>query len=408
MSINVYAIVTPAVLALVLLEFLYCLKKRNGYYRFQDSIANLGTALGNQCVNVLVAFLVFRFYQHLAANYSFFKLRESGANYLLLYMLIDFLFYWFHRMGHTINILWAAHMPHHSTEEMNYTVALRASLTQRLASFFFYWPLALLGFAPAMILTTVAVHLVMQIIPHTRVIPKLGPFWESFMNTPSHHRVHHGCNKKYRNKNFGGTFIFWDKLFGTFVAEEDEPYYGVTVGPKTWDPTEINFQYWKQLAREAGQAPYWLDKVKLWFMPIGWTPRGVEPPRPKQEPAAQVKFQTRMLPKAKYYLLAQLAPGFALMLLITRDDSILTGAQKAVLTLLLWAMITVWAGLLESKRWAVPLELARLAATAAFLSTMFPYLKNAAIGAALLCGCWLILIAAPRESGLRGIKALEC
>ncbi len=363
---NVYAVVTPFVLLLVLAEIAWCVFKKNGYYEFQDSIASLGTAIINQCVNVLVAFLWWPVLTWLHAH-ALFAVPAGPLATLGLFLGVDFLFYWFHRFGHRTNIGWAAHMPHHSTEELNYAVALRASVTQRFFSFFFYWPLALLGFDPAALVAMVAFHLVLQLIPHTRVVPKLPRFIESWMNTPSHHRVHHARNERYLDKNYGGFLIIWDKLFGTFEPETEACSYGVTAPPNTWDPTFINLQVWRQVTRDALHAPRFVDALRVWFMPTGWRPTGAEP-LPKTEwkrDGKELKFQSTPLPRSKPYLVAQVALAFPVMLLVTRHDTPLSTLDKVLVSLLLWAAATAWGGLLESKRWAVPLEVARLLGLAA-------------------------------------------
>lgn len=372
MPINVYAIATPFVLVLIAMEVLFCLKRKNGYYEFQDSVASLGTAIINQCVNVAVAVIWYPVLGWLSAH-GVFKIEATVWTGLALFLGVDFLFYWFHRFGHRTNIGWAAHMPHHSTEELNYAVALRASVTQRFFSFFFYAPLAFVGFDAEWVIAVVAFHLVLQLLPHTRVVPKLPAWIDSWMNTPSHHRVHHARNEKYLDKNYGGFLIIWDKLFGTFEPETEECSYGVTNPPNTWDPTFINFQVWREVLRDAWDAPSFFDKLRIWFMPTGWRPAGL-PERPKgkwrTEDGKEIKFQSVALPGSKLYLVGQVLLGFALMVLVSSDKSPLNGWLKVVLALLLWAAATAWSAMLESKRWAVPLELARLIATAGFITML--------------------------------------
>lgn len=371
MDLNVYAVVTPFVLLLILAEIGWCLWKKNGYYEFQDSIASLGTAIINQCVNVLVAFMWMPVLAWLW-DHRLMNVEEGPLAALGLFLGIDFLFYWFHRFGHRTNLGWAAHMPHHSTEELNYAVALRASVTQRFFSFFFYWPMAFIGFKPAWVVSMVAFHLVLQLIPHTRVVPKLPRFIESWMNTPSHHRVHHARNERYLDKNYGGFLIIWDKLFGSFEDETEACSYGVTAPPNTWDPTFINFQVWRVVARDSWEAKRFVDKVRVWFMPTGWRPEGARP-LPKGEwkrDGQEIKFQSTPLAGSKPYLVWQVALGFPVMLLVTRPDSPLDTVQKVVLSLLLWAAATSWSALLESRRWAVRFELARLLATITFFGAM--------------------------------------
>ncbi|MBH48945.1 MAG: sterol desaturase [Halobacteriovorax sp.] len=363
MPVNIYAVLTIPILLLVLAEFTYCLIKKNGMYTFQDSISSLGTAILNQCTNVIVATMFFPAYSWLNQNFAFTDPQANWLSFTLLFLGVDFLFYWFHRAGHSINILWAAHMPHHSTEELNYAVALRASFTQRAASFFFYWPLAL--FFPAQwVLPMVAFHLILQLIPHTRIVPKL-PLWiESWLNTPSHHRVHHACNKQYRNKNFGGFIIIWDKLFGSWVEEKEEPYFGVTTPPRTWDPVAINIQWWKFLFDDMMATKSWFDKFRLWFMPIGWRPADLPPRtayvRPEANAKTQEKFQSKEISGARASIILGLMSSFPLMLLVTHHESPLSYSQKMIVGILLWMSATSWAALLESRSWAKPFEFVRL------------------------------------------------
>jgi len=359
--LNIYARVGPAVLILILAEFIYCLWKKNGFYSFQDSVIGLGTAIIAQCVNIAVSVGVIAVYQWIYENHAVWKIEETVTTYLLCYMGVDFLFYWFHRAGHRVNLFWAMHVPHHSAEELNYAVALRSSFTQRAASFLFYWPLALLGFSPQLILPVVALNLVIQLIPHTRVIPKLPAWIDSWLNTPYHHQVHHAANPIYWDKNYGGTFIFWDKWFGTYQDQTEPLYYGVTVHPRSWDPTYLNFHWFLVLWRDTLDAPYIWDKFKLWFMPPGWRPRGLpekrEGSRIWEHAHLQEKYQTQALIGSTLYLSAQLIPAFWMMFLVIGNQSPLTTLEKFVLSLALWLLVTSWGAILESRIHAKSLAL---------------------------------------------------
>lgn len=367
MSINVYAVATPIVLALVLAEFTWCLVKKNGYYSFQDSIASMGTAVLNQCTNVAVALGVLPLFGELNRLSPWTLDASTPLGAIGLFLGVDFLFYWFHRFGHRTNIGWAAHSPHHSTEELNYAVALRASVTQRLFSFLFYWPLVVIGFSATSVVAMVAVHLLWQFVPHTRVVKKL-PWWiESWMNTPSHHRVHHSRNDRYIDKNYAGFLVIWDKMFGTFEPEKEACSYGLTNPPNTWDPTVINFQAWAHLVSDAVAARSVWDKVRIWVMPSGWRPAGL-PERPSTSwlrDGNEVKFRSSQVPGTSTYLVLQMIAAMPFMLLVSHHESPLTGWEKVTFTAELWAMATAWGGLLESKRWAMGLEALRVIAMGA-------------------------------------------
>ncbi len=360
--VNFYAVVGPAVFALILLEVVFCIYRKNGYYSYQDSLMGLGTMIIAQCVNVALTVPILIGYGWIFRNFSLFQIPTTWWSYAACYIGVDFLFYWFHRAGHRVNILWAAHVPHHSAEELNYAVALRASLTQRIASFIFYWPLALIGFAPEVILPIVAINLILQLLPHTRVIPKLPSLIDSWLNTPYHHRIHHASNPIYWDKNYGGTFIFWDKLFGTFEVETEAPYYGVSIHPKSWDPTYLNFHWYIVLWRDAKAATHFIDKMKIWFMPPGWRPRNLGPYEKMSnfEGDRQVKYQTTAVPGSTGYLLLQAAFSFWALYFIIDPKSPLPVAYRVVLALLLYGSVTLWSRILESRRGALPLEFARI------------------------------------------------
>lgn len=361
MAINVYAVLTPLLLLLIAGEFLYCLWKKNGYYNFQDSLANLGTAVANQVTNVGIGWAVFVCYGFLYRHFAPFQAPTSTLGFLALFVLVDFLFYWFHRAGHTINILWAAHSPHHSSEELNYTVGARASVTQRAASLIFYAPLALLGWPPETLIPAIAAHHILQFWPHTRAITRLPAWFERYFNAPTHHRVHHGINDLYLDKNYGGVLIIWDKLFGTFAPETEEVRYGLRHQVRTWDAVEINFAYYQELWARAKAYPRWTDKVLIWFMPLGWEAGGAQPPAGALKP--EPKYQREVPWEVKAYITAQLVPTIAVMLLVTEHDSPLSAEQKLILGAMICAGTIAWGAMLEAKSWAKPLEAARLAAT---------------------------------------------
>lgn len=362
MEMNVYALLTPLLLTLIALELLYCLWRRPAYYNFQDTMANLATAVLNQVVNVAVGGLVYFGYAAIRVRWPLPAPSEALASTALLFVAIDFLFYWFHRAGHRINIMWAAHSPHHTSEELNFTVGARASVTQRLASFLFYAPLA--PFFPAeRLVPAILIHHVLQFWPHTRAIERLPRWFEAVFNAPTHHRVHHGANDRYLDKNYGGVLIVWDRLFGTFEPETEPVIYGVRPPLGTWDVVETNFHYYKLLWREARQAAYWRDKLLLWFMPLEWRPRGARPWGPKYTPGSMAKHQTSVPFRLRAYLISQVGPVLALMMLVTRHESTLAPAARLCAALLVAAATLAWGGILESAAWAVPLDLARIALT---------------------------------------------
>lgn len=360
--VNVYSYLTPIAITLLVLEMAYCYFSKKNYITFSEAVTNLGTAIGNQCMNLLVAFLVVTTFGWLY-QFRFFTIQTTFLNFCLLLICFDFLFYWFHRHGHSFNILWAAHMPHHTAEEFNLFVGLRASITQRLFSFFYAWPLALVGFKPDAIYAASAVQLIIAYWHHTRVIKKMGWF-EKVFNTPSYHRVHHAINEKYLDKNFGEIFIIWDKMFGTCAVEDEEVVYGALTPVQSCNPNKIYFQYWNFLFQDMIHTKKLWDKIRLWFMPLGWRPedrRNVARYR-VNEKTIQKYVVPVSLPR-KWYLGMQAVIGLGLMSVTINLNLPFSVLDRLLLAFVLWLMITSWGMIIEKKGNVVVIEVARISLT---------------------------------------------
>jgi alkylglycerol monooxygenase len=364
-EINVYFYITPIALIFILLEIAACFVFKRKLITFNEAVANFGTQLGNQTTNILVMVGVFFVYGYLWEHFRIFTIPVNWWSSILLLLGVDFVFYWVHRWGHEINILWAAHSPHHSAEEMNFFVALRASVTQRLCSFLFFWVLTIIGFQPMQIYTVVGIHLFIAFLHHTEFIPKLWRPIELIFTTPSHHRVHHGVNLVYLDKNYGEFLIIWDRIFGTFEEENEKVAYGILDHPQTWNPIIINFHFYIVLWRYALAAPFWWDKIRIWFMPAGWIPRGLpQKELPNVTTENQIKFRPEMFANAKIYLILQVALGVVLMLGVISNLFRWTAAEKWLGAFLLWWQIINWSGILEAKSWVWISENLRVVATA--------------------------------------------
>lgn len=244
----------PVFILLIAAELLYGRLTRQQLYEWRDSLACLAMGLGNVIVSAgwkaLIWGAVFAWlYQ--------FRLFEIPANtwwaWALILVLEDFCYYWFHRLHHEIRFMWAAHVNHHSSEHLNLAVALRQSWTTPITGMLFWAPLALLGFHPLMILTQQAISLLYQFWIHTQGVKSLGPL-EWVMNTPSHHRVHHGSNPQYLDRNYAGIFIIWDRLFGSFEPEREKVRYGLTHNLGTFNLLTIAFHEWAAIYRGVRRA----------------------------------------------------------------------------------------------------------------------------------------------------------
>jgi alkylglycerol monooxygenase len=292
MNYVLYAL--PVFLGLIALELLVDHLRGVRTYRLADTINSLSAGVLSTSFGLLtkvVGVLTYTFaWQHLALL----ELSSSALwVWLLAFLLYDFCYYWNHRLGHERNVLWAAHSVHHQSEEYNLTTALRQTSSGFLLSWVFYLPMAVLGVPPLVFLSVAAMNLLYQFWVHTRHIPKLG-WLEWLLITPSNHRVHHAQNPLYMDRNYGGVFIVWDRLFGTFQEElDDEPVvFGVTTPLASWNPLWANAQFYMTLWRDAQRAGAWWDKLRIWFMPTGWRPADVAAryPQAKADLSQFVKF----------------------------------------------------------------------------------------------------------------------
>ncbi|GAA6137596.1 sterol desaturase family protein [Arenicella sp. 4NH20-0111] len=317
MNIILYAI--PFFFLLIAMELIAERVKGTDYYRVNDSLTSLATGVINQIVNVSKRLIPFTLYVLVEQQFSIFQLGDSWIIWVIAFVLYDFCYYWNHRMGHEINFLWASHVVHHSSEEYNLTTALRQTGT----GFFgviFYLPLAILGFDPVIILSVGALNLVYQFWVHTRHIGKLG-FLEKIFVTPSNHRAHHAQNSVYIDRNYGGVFILWDRLFGSFQEELDSHpvIFGITGAVKSWNPLWINAQVYASLLHDAWHTKRWQDKLTIWFRRTGWRPADVEEkfPLEKVDLTKFHKFDIQIPNKIKLYAVLQYVQLAALALLFS-------------------------------------------------------------------------------------------
>ena len=240
-------------------------------YEIRDTVTSMSMGAGSQVIGLpwkVVAVLAY------AALYSVspWELSPSSVwTWVLLFFADDLAYYAFHRAHHRVRVLWASHSVHHSSVRYNLSTALRQSWTP-MTSLPFWLPLALLGIPPWMILLQQSVSLVYQFFLHTE---RVGILWrpvEAVFNTPSHHRVHHGANDVYLDRNYGGILIVWDRLFGTFVPEGERVVYGLTKNIDTYNPLKVAVHEYRAAWRDVRTAGRWRDRAGYLFGPPGWTP----------------------------------------------------------------------------------------------------------------------------------------
>ena len=265
----------PVFALIILTEVVISIQRKQELYEFKDSAASFGTTVGVVLIGsvtktgaylVMMAVYQFRIFDFDVAMWWY---------WVLLFFAEDFTFYWHHRLSHEIRVLWAAHVNHHSSQKLNYSVAIRQSWVEVIYKYIFWLWLPLIGFDPLYILLFQSFNIIYQFWPHTQLIRKVGPI-EWIFNTPSHHRVHHSSNAIYLDRNHAGILIIWDRMFGTFQVELDEEpcVYGITNNINTFNPLKFQALGYIDLWKDISRAEKVSDKLKYIFKPPGWSHDG--------------------------------------------------------------------------------------------------------------------------------------
>lgn len=366
-------IAIPFFFLLIGVELLYFYIIKQKRYRLNDSITNLSLGIGNQVTGALTKSLVFGLVIWVYENYAFFHIPNSWLSILICLVLYDFIYYWSHRWGHTVSLFWGAHIVHHQSEEYNLSVALRQSWFHNLLAFFMFLPLPLLGFEPLTIGIAGAVNLLYQFWIHTEAIRKLPKWFEYIFNTPSHHRVHHGINPEYIDKNHAGVFMIWDRLFGTFQAESEtkEIQYGITTPLSSWNPAWANYHFYVELFDKMKNTKGIGRKFSLIIREPGYDPildkivavPEINKQRSKYDAKGNVFFQV--------YCLVQFAIVTLGAIAYLGNFKELTLLYKLLFAAIIFFSIEMIGGLFEQKTWAKYGELLRLAIIAAVLNIFY-------------------------------------
>ena len=265
---DVYAFGVPIILALILLEVLISNLQNKNYYNSGDTWCTSGLLFGNITMGFAIKGLIVGLHIFLY-EFRIIDLVSILPNWLLwiiTFILIDLVFYIYHRLSHRVRFLWAIHMSHHSSEEMNFAVSFRQAWFGPISKIPFFMVLPILGLDPLMIAAAGVISTLWGVVGHTQIIGRLGPI-EWLFNTPSHHRVHHGSNPEYIDKNYGNLLIIWDRLFGTFQPEESPVTYGLVNNVNTFNPIKITFMGWAKIFGDMKKASSFRHAIGHFFGP---------------------------------------------------------------------------------------------------------------------------------------------
>ena len=265
---SIYVVALPIILGMIFLEVLIANFKNISAYKANDSLGSIGLLSGNILVAISIKGLTLAFHIFL---YKFrildlVSILPLWALWLITFVLIDFVFYFYHRISHRSRFLWAIHMSHHSSEEMNFLVSFRQAWLGPISKIPFFMILPLIGLDPTMIAIAGVVSTLWGIVGHTQVVNKLGPL-EWVFNTPSHHRVHHGSNAQYIDKNYGNVFIIWDRFFGSFEPEIEPVKYGLVKNVNTFNPLKITIMVWQDIYQDTKSSKSTKEAINYIFGP---------------------------------------------------------------------------------------------------------------------------------------------
>ncbi|KOF03683.1 sterol desaturase [Roseivirga seohaensis subsp. aquiponti] len=400
MIIDPTVIAIPVYFLLIGIELIVHRVQAVKSYRLNDAITNINCGVTSQVTGAFLKVLSIGVYTLIFEKFRIIELQNTALVWIMAFIAYDFFYYWAHRMSHQVNLFWGGHSVHHQSEEYNLSVALRQSSTQTVWTFAFYIPMAIVGVHPILLVSVSGFNLLYQFWIHTESINKLPRWFEAIFNTPSHHRVHHARNPKYIDKNHAGTFIVWDKLFGTFKAEEERPVYGITKNLNSWNPIWANIAHYSDMWSDVKTIPKWSDKFRYVFEKPGWLPDYMGGYRAPEEVdlIKYRKFDTHTAAKLNVYVLVQyiiLLAGTAMFLF--NLDKMGTSDKLIFAGVIIYSVVSFGA-LFENRNWGFAMESLRLIFLA--LTTFYaffglnpdPIMITVAAAILIMFQIWLMLV----------------
>lgn len=356
--VNYLAFAIPAFFLFVYIEFKISRnKKKADIFKYESSVANFSVGIAERLLNLFIAASFYQVYQWVYINYAIFDIANKWYVWIILLLATDLVWYWYHRLGHEINFLWAAHIVHHQSEEFNLSAAARITTIQAIFRNVFWCVLPLIGFHPNMIITILLAHGAYSFFTHTQLVGKIG-WLENILITPSLHGVHHASDEKYLDKNYGDVFVFWDKIFGTFQTEEEPPKYGLTHPIKSYSFLWQHFHYYLEIAEAYNRAHGFKAKWKAVFGSPAYMDQSIRPILEERYFQSKAKGSSKF--KFKSYLNIQLIMVVIILTLTTMFYSYVDNLSKvSVLVFILITLINIGA-LLEQRKWIYYLECLRL------------------------------------------------
>ena len=364
-----YAI--PFFMLLVGIEFVYGLIKKENNYRINDALASMSLGLISRFVPLLGLGFQYVVYTYVAEEFNLSLLNSTETwVWVTAFFMYDLCYYWMHRLHHEIKVFWATHVVHHHGEEFNLSTAMRQTSTGFLWKWIFFLPMFLVGIPPNVFVTVAGINLIYQFWVHTEHIGKLGVLEYIFI-TPSNHRIHHAQNDDYLDANYGGVFIIWDRIFGTYIDERDDlkPVYGTVKPLKTFNPLWANIEVFYQMILDSYHTKKWKDKIRVWFSPPAWRPDDVKDRYPvdKNDLNNFEKYDPEITKTEKIFAFFQftMINGLTILMLFNVDK--FSYQEMAGVAILVSTLAISNALLLDGKRYANNIEVVRACAVLVFV-----------------------------------------
>lgn len=370
MNLNFLALAVPFFIGIMLLEYYVSVRRGKQYFHFDEAIANINVGIAERLSDVFATGVFYVVFVWIHKHYALFDIPSGPVTFIFLFLVTDFVWYWYHRCGHEVNIVWSAHVVHHQSEDFNFTVAARITVIQATARAMFWSVLPLIGFSPSMTAIMLLIHGTYPFFTHTQMVGKLG-ILEYFMVTPSHHRVHHSSNPAYLDKNYGDVLIIWDKLFGTFAKEEEKPVYGLTKSLKSYSFLWQHFHFMLEMAIAFKRESGFKNKMKVIF----GKPDFIDP-RIRLYLEKKLLRQTALQhpsPILYRYISVQTIITLVSLFFVILFEHYQSTLQLTIAALFIVVSVINTGAMLEQKKWNFHLEYSRTFLLGFFMYTFPPF-----------------------------------
>ena len=353
----------PVFFLMIGIEFVFGVIKGTNNYRLNDSIAAISLGLISRLPPLLNLGIQGVVWTYVATNLNMSLLpKDSWVTWVIAFLFYDLCYYWMHRMSHEVKVLWASHVVHHQGEEFNLSTALRQTSSGWLWKWIFYIPMFMVGIPGEVFFTVAAINLLYQFWVHTEHIKTLGPLELVFI-TPSNHRIHHAQNPEYIDANYGGVFIIWDRIFGTYIPERDDlkPIYGTVKPLRSWNPIWSNLEIYHQMIRDTIHTKTLKNKIKVWFSSTRWRPEDVYQkfPHVTNDLNDFEKYDPDTDKTTKFFTSAQFIINSSISTIIIFTIADQSYLQSCMLAMMLVISTTLVTSIIENKKWGYQSEFAR-------------------------------------------------